>query len=56
MRPNKPDEVLGLTIDDSGESWIASGQPVSGSDVMVKLAFVARGESHEIEIPYIAPQ
>ncbi|MSO63400.1 MAG: hypothetical protein EXQ50_15165 [Acidobacteria bacterium] len=52
MRPKAPDEVLVLAIDDSGESWIASGQPLSGDDVMVKVAFVARGESFEIEIPY----
>ena len=56
MRPDQPDEVLALAIDDSGESWMASGHPVSGNDVMVKLVLVARGESHEIEIPYLAPQ
>jgi hypothetical protein len=52
-RPNAPAEMLTLAIDDSGESWIASGKPVSGQDVMVKLVFSARGESHEIEIPYV---
>ena len=56
MRPNAAAEALSLAIDDSGESWIANGQPVSGKDVMVKLMFTARGESHEIEIPYITPQ
>lgn len=53
MRPNVKPEPLTLTIDESGESWIASGQPVAGSDVMVKLAFVARGEPIEIEIPFL---
>ena len=52
-RPNAPAEMLRLAIDDNGESWIASGKPVSGQDVMVKLVFSARGESHEIEIPYV---
>ena len=52
-RPNAADEMLALAIDDSGESWVASGQPIAGKDVVVKLAFVARGESHEIEIPYV---
>ena len=56
MRPNEAAETLTLAIDDSGESWLAAGRPVSGTDVMVKLAFTARGESHEIEIPYIPPQ
>lgn len=54
IRPNAKPEPLTLAIDDSGESWIAAGQPVAGNDVMVKLAFVARGEPLEIEIPFPA--
>jgi hypothetical protein len=53
MRPNAPAETLVLAIDESGESWSVSGRPIGGSDVMVKLAFVARGEPFEIEIPYV---
>jgi hypothetical protein len=52
MRPKARDEVLTLAIDESGESWIASGQPVAGDDVMVKVTFVARGEPFEIEVPF----
>jgi hypothetical protein len=52
IRPGAPAETLTLTIDESGESWMTSGQPVMGDDVMVKVAFVARGEPVEIEIPY----
>ena len=55
MRPNATPEPLALSIDENGESWIASGQPVSGNDVTVKLSFVARGEPFEIEIPFVAP-
>jgi hypothetical protein len=55
MRPNAPDESLPLAIDESGESWITTGKPVAGNDVMVKVTFVARGEPFEIEIPYVAP-
>ena len=51
-RPKLPAEPLALTIDESGESWIANGRPVSGNDVMVKVTFVARGEPFEIEVPY----
>lgn len=54
MRPNAPAETLALDLDESGESWIAAGRPITGTDVMVKLVFVARGEPFEIEIPYIA--
>lgn len=54
MRPGKPAESLALTIDDSGESWEAHGQPVAGDDVTVKLVYSVRGEPLEIEIPFIA--
>ena len=53
LRPNAPAETLTLAIDESGESWIGSGNAVSGGDVMVKLAFTARGEPTEIEIPFV---
>jgi len=48
-------EALALQIDESGESWIANGQPIAGSDVMVKLSIVSRGEPYEIEIPLPNP-
>jgi hypothetical protein len=50
-RPNAPEEALALQIDESGESWLASGQPLAGDGVMVMVTFVARGEPVEIEIP-----
>jgi hypothetical protein len=52
-RPGKPDEVLKLTIDDSGESWIASGQPVPENDAYVKITYALTGEPHEVEIPFV---
>ena len=52
MRPGAAPEALTLAIDESGESWVASGQPVGGNDVMVTLTFTARGEPFEIEIPF----
>ena len=52
-RPHTAAEALALAIDDSGESWVASGRPVAGRGVMVKLTFVARGEPFEIEIPFV---
>jgi hypothetical protein len=53
-RPDAPAEMLTLAIDESGESWIASGRPLAGDDIIVKLMFTARGEPHEIEIPVVA--
>jgi hypothetical protein len=52
-RPHASPESLVLAIDESGESWITTGKPVAGNDVMVKVTFVARGEPFEIEIPYV---
>jgi hypothetical protein len=51
-RPAASPEFLTLEIDDSGESWIASGRPVTGDDVLVTVTFTARGEPIEIEIPF----
>jgi hypothetical protein len=53
-RKNAPPETLSLTIDESGESWIAAGQPVSGDDVMVKITYELRGNPFEVEIPFVA--
>ena len=52
-RPAASPEFLTLAIDESGESWIASGRPVAGNDVMVTVTFVARGEPVEIEVPFV---
>jgi hypothetical protein len=50
-RPAASPETLALAIDESGESWIANGQPIAGKDVMVKLTLVTRGGPFEIDIP-----
>jgi hypothetical protein len=43
-------ERLALKIDDSGESWIADGNPLASGD-LVRLTYSLRGEPFEIEIP-----
>jgi len=53
-RPAASPEQIALDIDDSGESWVAKGQPVAGDGVMVTLTYVARGEPFEIEMPFVA--
>jgi len=55
VRPGTPDERLTLAIDDSGESWVAAGQPVAPGDVTVKVSYVWRGQPFEIEIPFSIP-
>jgi hypothetical protein len=52
-RPGEPEEVLKLAIDDSGESWIARGRPVTGNDAYVKITYAMQGEPHEVEIPFL---
>jgi len=52
-RPGAPAETLALEIDESGESWVAKGQPVAGDSVMATLAYDIRGVPHEVEIPFI---
>jgi hypothetical protein len=51
-RDGQPDEVLTLTIDDTGESWVAAGQPVTG-DAYVKVRYSLQGEPHEVEVPFV---
>ena len=52
-RKSGPPESIALTIDDSGESWVAAGQPVTGDDVFVKVSYELRGVPLEIEIPFV---
>ena len=52
-RPMGPAEPLVLTIDESGESWVAAGAPLDEVGTMVKLTFSVRGEPFEIEIPHV---
>ena len=43
-------ETLKLKIDESGESWVADGNPLASGD-MVKITYSLRGEPFEVEIP-----
>lgn len=43
-------ETFALRIDDSGESWIADGNPLASGD-MVRLTYSMRGAPYKIEIP-----
>lgn len=52
-REHEAPEVLTLAIDDSGESWIASGRPVVGDGAYVKISYALQGEPHEVELPFV---
>ena len=53
-RPMGLAETLPFKIDDSGESWVATGSPLDESGTMIKLTYSVRGEPFEIEIPFAA--
>lgn len=52
-RAGEAPEVLALAIDDTGESWIASGRPVVGDGADVKITYAMQGEPHEVELPFV---
>ena len=52
-RAGEAPEVLVLAIDDTGESWIASGRPVVGDGAYVKITYAMQGEPHEVELPFV---
>jgi hypothetical protein len=54
-RPNASPETLTLAIDESGESWIANGQPVAGDDVTVKVTYTLDGKPYDVELPFFIP-
>ena len=54
-RPDAPVETLQLSIDESGESWVAKGQPVAGDNVMVKVAYTVEGTVYDVELPFFIP-
>jgi hypothetical protein len=53
-RPGAADERVALALDESGESWVGTGQPVSlDANALVKLNYDLRGTPHEVEIPFV---
>ena len=55
MRLKREMEELGATvwIDDAGESWVGSGQPVNDpTKTTVRVAFSIRGELYWIDLPF----
>jgi hypothetical protein len=51
-RPGAPDEAIPLRIDEAGESWTGSGQPVERKPgTSVRVAFTMQGEPYWIDLP-----
>ncbi len=52
-RTGAADEPIPLQIDESGESWIGSGRPVSDpANTTVRVAFTIAGEPYWIDLPF----
>ena len=56
IRRPAPEERIVMQIDDTGESWVGSGQPVATPAVATaRVAFRINQEPYWIDIPFRAP-
>jgi len=52
-RDSESDEIVGMQIDDTGESWVGHGRPVAKPDnTTVRLRFSIRHEPYWIDLPF----
>ena len=49
---SKPPETMALQIDESGESWIGHGHPVTDPGATARIAYTARGKPYFIDVPF----
>ncbi|MBI3403281.1 MAG: hypothetical protein HY048_17860 [Acidobacteria bacterium] len=43
-----------LQIDDTGESWVAAGLPVTDPNAMARVSYTIRGKPYWIDVPFSA--
>jgi hypothetical protein len=56
IRRPSPEEEIAMQIDDTGESWIGSGQPVAApGKATARVAFWIGQDPYWIDIPFQAP-
>ena len=52
-RPGAADEHVALQIDEAGESWVGSGQPIVDPETTtVRVGFAVRNEPYWIDLPF----
>ena len=57
QRPNEPDELIDLKIDEAGESWTGGGRPVAQPEKAgVRVAFTIAQEPYFINLPFALPK
>ena len=49
-------QIVGLRIDESGESWVGRGSPVVDPEATARVAYTSRGKPYFIDVPYPPPQ
>ncbi len=53
-RAAAPEEIP-LSIDDTGEGWVAAGQPVHDPEAIVRVTYEAGGKPYFIDLPWTRP-
>jgi hypothetical protein len=57
IRRPSPEERIAMQIDETGESWVGSGQPVATpATATARLAFSINQDPYWIDIPFTAPK
>ncbi|MFN7981474.1 MAG: hypothetical protein U0Q11_06420 [Vicinamibacterales bacterium] len=52
-KPTGASETLKGAIDESGESWLFTGPPISGPVPSVRVTFDVKGHEYWIDVPFI---
>jgi hypothetical protein len=52
LQKSQPPDVITLHIDDSGESWIGRGRPVSDPAATIRVTYTAQGKPYFIDVPF----
>ena len=51
-RPGQPPEAIPMHIDDSGESWVGRGHPVTDPATTVRIAYTSHSKPYFIDVPF----
>jgi hypothetical protein len=53
-RPGEGDEIVALKIDDTGESWVGAGKPVTNpAKTGARIAFTVANDPYWIDVPFV---
>jgi hypothetical protein len=49
---SQPPEVVAMRIDDSGESWVGRGHPVTDPAATARISYTSEGKPYFIDVPF----